>query len=480
MALFLTRTLAADGVLPPAGLQVTITPADDVTLASGNARAYTITFKNADGTPYTGFVSLWIVDVNASNAAIVSPIDPAENVDWQLGTLSDSLSGGGSPFAFGFAGTDGVVTGVIRHDGLAAEKVRVYAIRDADADGLADTGEPTATSGLTTFSGVPVAEADDGVDVVVDVVSTTLASDSFIAGRAAVDCGNGAGSDCLFNYDSGDLFLIGGVGTDLAGFEAALNAGDEVTVTNYADSQGGQSTFDISNDVDPAVTITAPPACLPAGTLEPCSGATVDALTFNVTGTAVPGYTVRIYADFDDDEALDAGEPLVGTTVAAADGTWSIPVPLIQESTNHFIATQRPTPAGADQTPYVNVPSITETASLAASLDDADGTNGGILNILDSGDTVILDFNEAMSSDFTGDSLQVSDGVDVVTLTNGLNASFAVGADSSIVVITVTTPLGVTVNAPATVQNLNGFVGADGLAVNVNTDPDRLIDVPGF
>ena len=54
MALFLTRLLAADGIAAPAGVRVTVTPTDAVTLAAGNARTYTATFKNADGTPYTG------------------------------------------------------------------------------------------------------------------------------------------------------------------------------------------------------------------------------------------------------------------------------------------------------------------------------------------------------------------------------------------------------------------------------------------
>jgi hypothetical protein len=466
MALFLTRTLAADNIPPPAGLQVIVTPDDAVTLASGNGRAFTATFKNADGTPYTGVVTLWILDVDASDNAITSPIDPAENVDWQAGTISDGLVFGatGTPVVGVFAGTDGVVSGVIRHDGLAAEEVRVYAIRDANANAAADSGEPTDVGGLTTFSGVPVAEAADGFSGVVTVVSVNAAGDSFIANPGAGDCGNGAGSDCTFNHDSGDLFLIGGAADTQANFEAALNTGDDVTVTNYGAATADQSTFDITNDVDPPLTITDPVA----------AGVNVDANTYAVKGTAVPGYTVAVYYDLNNNNLKDAGEAKLGETTAAADGTWTVVVPLIQNTVNTLVATQRPTPATSDTGTGTEVPDITETATAAATLENPVGnTNGGLSTILDGGDTLTLDFNEPMNSDFAGDSLQVTDGTDTVTLTNGGNASFAVGGDSSIIVVTVTGILPVTVNGNASVQNLNGFFGTDGLAVNINTDPDR-------
>jgi hypothetical protein len=115
----------------------------------------------------------------------------------------------------------------------------------------------------------------------------------------------------------------------------------------------------------------------------------VDATNFTVTGTAVPGYTVRIYFDDDLDgtaEAsdnngqLDAGEPLVATTTAAADGTWLVVVPLIQNSPNNFIATQRSSPLAADG-PYTDVPTITQAPSIPP--EAGLGGSGGVVEAVD-------------------------------------------------------------------------------------------------
>jgi hypothetical protein len=463
MALFLTRLLAADNVPAPAGQQVTVTPTDDVTLASGNARAFTATFKNADGTPYTGFVFLWILDVNASNAAIIG--DAAENVDFQAGSLSDALPGGG-PTTAGFAGTDGVVTGLIRHDGVAAEKVRVYAIRDANANGVSDAGEANGTGGLTTFSAAPAVEAVSGVYLGMDVVSTSASGDSFVAGDAAVNCGNGVGVNCTFFYDSGDLFQNGGA-VMMDAFEAALNALDVLDITYDADP-ADQSTFVITTDNDPALTVTDPAA----------GGVTVDAASYLVKGTAVAGYTVAIYFDGNNNAVRDAGEAKLAEGTAAGDGTWSLNVPLVQEFVNNLVATQRSAPAADDLGTGTDVPPITETAAAAATLAaPITYTNGGIAGVLDGGDVLTLDFNETLQAPTGGDTMQVTDGTDTVTLTNGGNATFAFGGDNSIILVTINGPLGVTINGASAAQNLSGWVGTDGLAININTDPDRAFTV---
>ena len=58
MALFLTRLLAADGIVGSRRVPRDGHPDRHGDPAAGNGRAYTATFKNADGTPYTGPVGI--------------------------------------------------------------------------------------------------------------------------------------------------------------------------------------------------------------------------------------------------------------------------------------------------------------------------------------------------------------------------------------------------------------------------------------
>jgi hypothetical protein len=66
MALFLTRLLAADNVAPVANVRVTVTPTDTASQAAGTGRAYTATFKNADGSIYTGAVGVTLRIVSST------------------------------------------------------------------------------------------------------------------------------------------------------------------------------------------------------------------------------------------------------------------------------------------------------------------------------------------------------------------------------------------------------------------------------
>jgi hypothetical protein len=465
MALFLTRVLAADGILPPAGFRVTVTPTDTVTASGGSARVYTATFKNADGSAYTGPVGVML---RISSSAGV--------VDWDgLATVGTTcpdntffeaptdglLPGPGGPNCgpslMGFPGSDGIVSFTVRHDGSAnAERVVPVAWEDADGDGLAEiTGNNAPTEfhgvgGQVAFTGAPAAEAPAGGFAVV-VTLKDAGGDRF----------EGAGFS--FFYDANDLFRIEGVGTDLAGFEAALNTGDTVSGT-YDPDTADQSTFDISTDTDPALTVTTPAAAT-----------TVDAATFAISGTAVGGYTVAIYVDNVVNDGLrTAGEPKVGETTAAADGTWTIVVPLTQNAVNDFVATQRSAPAAADLGTGVQVPLITEGANTAALVTASAGTNGGGVGSLDVGDTVTVDFSENVNAPAAGNGIDAQDGGgDTVRLTCGTNATCTL-VDADTIRWTVTAAPTIVVagdnsvlNAPGVIQALPGITGTDGLAINV-------------
>ena len=73
MALFLTRVLAADGIVQPQS-RVAVTPTAAATQATGTARTYTATFKNADGTAYTGRVGIQLVEATDAGAPVYNDV----------------------------------------------------------------------------------------------------------------------------------------------------------------------------------------------------------------------------------------------------------------------------------------------------------------------------------------------------------------------------------------------------------------------
>jgi len=450
MALFLTRVLAADGIAQPQVL-VTVTPTDDVTLATGNARAYTATFKNPDGTPYTGAVGLALFE--EVGGVVQYDFVPPPTATFE--SVSDGLIITGTT-AEGFPGTDGIVTFLVRDIADVTETIVPVAYEDINNDndpeitGNNPPAEAYGVGGAVTFTAGPLAECIGGA-FTDDVSAVDKPNDRFetLVGT------------CSINYDSNDILLIGGVATDLATFEAALNVGDTVTGT-YEPATGDQSTIDISNDVDPALTITNPAAPV-----------TVDALTYTITGTGIVGYTVRIYNDVDNDGVVDG--PVAATTIVAADGTWSATVNLTQNAANNFLAAQRSTPTGTDGA-LVDVPTITEGASSAPTLLSTVGANvaPSAVGTLSPNDTITITFSEAVA-DTGANSLTVLD-VDgtTATLTCGSNVTCVLSADGLTLTVTITNVLvtsgGTTggINTQADITSITGYTAVDdGAAINV-------------
>ena len=454
MALFLTRVLAADGIAQPQVL-VTVTPTDDVTLATGNARAYTATFKNPDGTPYTGAVGLALFE--EVGGVVQYDFVPPPTATFE--SVSDGLVIAGTT-ATGFPGTDGIVTFLVRDIADVTETIVPVAWEDVNGDGDPEiTGnnppsEAYGVGGAVTFTAGPLGECVQGA-FTSDVSAVDKPNDRFeiLTGT------------CSINYDSNDILLIGGVATDLATFEAALNVGDTVTGT-YEPATGDQSTIDISNDVDPSLTITSPAAPV-----------TVDAATYTITGTAVPAYIVTIYVDTNDNGIRDAGEPAVGTTTASTtDGTFSITVPLTQNSVNNFVATQKATAATSDIGTGTNVPAITEGPSSAPTLLTTVGANvaPSAVGTLSPNDTITITFSEAVA-DTGANSLTVLD-IDgtTATLTCGSNVTCVLSADGLTLTVTITNVLvtsgGTTggINTQADITSITGYTAVDdGAAINV-------------
>jgi hypothetical protein len=464
MALFLSRDLETLGVVATT-LRVSVTPSDTASQAVGGARAYTATFRNADGSLYSGFVGIQLLDATTAGAPIYN--DGADLVTFESG--SDGITAGGNEKNL-FAGTDGTVTFIVRHAGAAENMVPVAWI-DLDGDSGYETTtnapptEPFGLGGVTKFSGAAAAEATAATHTgyLVDSVSN-----SFEASKSATDCGNGAGTLCTFFNDSFDIYQIKGVVKTQAEFEAALSKGDVVTaVYKQKATLSDVSTFDITTDVTAAGTLKV---------TTPSTATAIDSDNFVISGTGEPGYTVAIHNDIGDDLAIVSGTDIkLAEGTIAGDGTWSLTVPLVQGAANNFVATQRITAATAQPTPGTDVPTITEGAPVAAKLTSSVFAASGSAG-LSNGDTITLTFNEKIAGVGSGDSLTIVD-------QDGSTATIVIGTDTTFVftdapankvlqLVIVNAPFatgGTTAGilGPTQITAINGFQGADGLAIDL-------------
>lgn len=459
MALFLTRTLAVDGITPTNAL-VSISPNTAVTLNAGQARTFTATFLNANGSAYVGSIGIRILDTTSGGAPVYQTVDD-NNTNFEA--VTDGLATG-DEVTTGFPGADGKVTFTIRNTN--AENVVVVAWQDTNADSGYGAGtspnEPFAVTGVTTFSAVAPGAATTG-GASLDVSSTIKASNTFVASDGAVNCGNGLGSACTFAYDDNDIFQIGAAAATMAEFEAALSATDVLTIT-YSATAAGQSTFNITADNVAPLTVTTP-----------ASATTVDAATFAISGAADPGAAVRVYADLNNDgDGTDTGEGVVANATATDDGAYSVTVNLTQNAANNFVVAQ--VPAGGSLSAFVDVPTITDGTNAAAQVSSTVGSNGGTAGVLDPGDSIVITFSENITGVGTGDTITIvdTDG-STATLTLGPNVGFTVGANSITLSIdaVVTASGGTTggLQTPATITAVSGFTGADGLTINVAGSP---------
>ena len=466
MALFLTRVLAADGIIQP-GSRVSVSPTTQADLALGLARTYVATFKNVDGSAYTGSFGVQLVEAS-SGLPVYN--DVADFVMIEAST--DTPVGIGTATITGTAGTDGIVTFTIRNFGATGEDTIPVAWIDSDNDGTYETAgnvsptEPFGLGGVANFVAGAPAEGANGTLVANLVASTIKASDSFVVGTGGLSCPAGP---CTLFYDAtNDIFSVDGVAATLADFEAALSAGDTVSGT-YASNPDNQSTFNLT-DAIAALTVT-----------DPAAPTSVDAASYAIKGTADPGAAVRIHQDLNNNGLIDAGEGIVATGTATEDGAWTVTTPLTQNAANNFVATQ--IPVGGVASLPVDVPTITEAVSAGATLTSTTGANGGVAGVLDPGDTITIVFSENLSGVGGNDTISLadSDGT-TVTLTNGTNATFT-NAVANTLVVTITAAVpgtgGTTggIQPIATVTAVTGFTDDDGEAINVTGSADRNAEI---
>jgi len=347
------------------------------------------------------------------------------------------------------------VTFVVRNGSLAGDVVPVAWI-DLDGDGAYGSDEtvaptePFGLGGAATFAGPPAPEATDGIYTGWPVVSVDAAGDSFEMSFPLT-----------FNYDSNDIYLVEDALSDMAGFEAALSETDVVDVTYY-DTAAGTSTFNIVTDNTASATLKV---------TQPSKAVAIDSNNYTIKGTGDAGAAIRIYVDYG-----GPGETVLGTDTVAADKTWSVTVPLVQDAANVFTAYQK---VSSTDISTLTVPTITEGAPAAATIDATygfdDGFSPGELAPLDQID---IYFSETVAGVGAGDTVTIidQDGSTAV-LTLGDNVSYSLvdgpaGTDTILVLVVqnlifATGGTATGIQPAAQIQAVSGFKGADGLDINV-------------
>ncbi|CAN5890269.1 hypothetical protein BH23ACT10_BH23ACT10_26600 [soil metagenome] len=180
-------------------------------------------------------------------------------------------------------------------------------------DDVTGTYDPTGSSTFNLFNESETPDdAATGAIAATNVASADKADDSFVGCAILTDGVTGVevvdDADCAtYNYDSGDTFSVDGTATDLAGFEAALSANDDVTGTY---DPTGSSIFNLFNESE---TATGGPTATVA--------TFVDGLVGVVVATDVFGDEIgdELVITYDENVDVDAGDTV--TLDAAGDDT---------------------------------------------------------------------------------------------------------------------------------------------------------------
>lgn len=164
----------------------------------------------------------------------------------------------------------------------------------------------------------------------------------------------------------------------LTGGATAFNIATPITAstTNNFVATATDAAANEGTAVDvPTITETTPPAILPPVVTTPSAPVSVNLANFNIAGTAPANALVRIYSDANNDGFINGADAVVASQQLTGGATaFSVPTPLVQNTTNNFLATAFD---GANESLPVDVPTITDTAGGGGSGGGGGGGDGG-------------------------------------------------------------------------------------------------------
>lgn len=406
MALFLARTLEADGITPPISADFTFSPSGDTEVDSDTEQDFTISGLVPGDDYQVALIDSDEVDTSGSTV-VFGDDEGASNEADGLGddftgspaiTKINGVSTGGVTEETVEADTDGEVEVSVESDTFETFYIIVFIDDDGDEDlDLNADNEPNEDFGLSGKVSILAPEAANGFSSRVEVLEV---SDTFFVG-------DDGGDIWTFFYDAGDDHSYNdGFNISESEFMDWLTVGDDVDPDTYSRSAG--STFDLENDIPDAPTgVTAVD-----GDFDETSGDTdsndVEVSWDEGTGGNIDDFEVWLYLE-DDDEDTDCfdGVPVVGLfdSEDAAEGNspGGREVVFPNQADDDYCAVvwaisetgDYGDPSEDDADAVVTV-DTGETG--APEIDDLDLTDNVTVGLVDGGDVLVFTFNETMDS----------------------------------------------------------------------------------
>jgi hypothetical protein len=495
MALFLARTLAADGITPPPPALGTfiITPGGTQTVDPDGSIVMTLTNPIAGAVHSMGLYPSGNVDGD------VFDDDPNNNIADDLGTTNaeivkvNGVATGGVQYSEA-APANGQIT--VEIEGIADFSTVVLVIWADDGDNeldLKSNDTPAETYGVSGSIQLLPAEAPNGADSSYDVIFVDTDA-NYVVGDDGADVYTffyGKTGD-VFHYD--DDFLI-----TLAQFESFVSIGDEFDFYDFPYSQTAGSDFDLYSDMPNAPTgVTTA-----VGDYDTDAGTTAKD-DVKVTWTAATGgnlaetSSAEYVAELYEDDAVSTNDCEDGVFVdsVTVDGN-KLTATFVDVADDVYCAVVYATSWTNDDSDYSD--SALATVAVGETnpplITDLDLTTDTVtVGFLDSGDVVTFGFSEAMAAtldDGNATFFRVSDGDSVYQIACADQATCALGdgptstdANDQMVVTLTAAPVfvsgtdnGVDLTATPTVTFVSAaWDDAGGNQLNLTGSTDKTIN----
>ncbi|MCP1160731.1 Ig-like domain-containing protein [Bacillus infantis] len=273
----------------------------DVTyLENGASRSYQFNLKNHNGTPFNGYVTLDLRELDADRTATanVAPNTAGEAELWftsTTGTISQVSGNTGT-----FLVADGKVNLIVK--GIDEGKYAPVVSFDANADGDTTDANEKLTGGTTVFYELATQAANNIVVNNVDKTNNYFATSSYVK----------------YKFDSNDVFRVKGQAVTFDQFKAALSKTDKVDALVYSTTQSDVSIFNITeNYSENILTVNTVPE-------------RVDSPTYTLSGKGEPGAVVLV-KDATSNNTL-------GTAEVNSNGSWTYQVNLNTEQSSKLFS----------------------------------------------------------------------------------------------------------------------------------------------
>lgn len=357
----------------------------EVYLKSSETRSFTVTFKNADGQPYRGYVDITTIDnvtvaaVNGVNGAPLTNVVP--NADGKITiTVRGSVAGASSTYTG---------TGQVKFTNKVTGKEQ--------------------TTAKTHF----VASAANGDRYTTNTTIDYVNKDKkfFVA------------NSTWHSYDANDKFFNNGSAIDQAAFENLLAAGNQLGI-NYQNetTANGISYFNVTyvktlKDLKFAAKLQDTTAANPLRV--------APEEQFSLSGEAHPGYNIHIY--------YGAGKTYLGTTTVNSSGQWSYPLNLIKSGLEQFTVVQQA--ATESRNDSLKNSSNKEIADTAYVLEGAFNVAGVTSTFNTSGDAVSIGSEVTLTFSTVGgvqDKATFASNASLTFVDNqGVEATYTIGVDGT-------------------------------------------------